>query len=184
MLSQSIIDRIDRITSDFKISFGQLNEEQLNFKPNSKIWSISQNIDHLIIINESYYPIFEQIQEGKYSAPLHSKLGFAVNFFGRIILQSVRPDRKHKIKTFPIWEPSISIVSDSLNHFIEHQESLKNQIKNLEQYLGKKIAIHSPANKKIVYTIDKALDIICTHEERHLVQANELKEGYLSKQNR
>lgn len=175
MLSQSIIDRIDRITSDFKLSFGTLTQEQLNYKPDSSTWSIAQNIDHLIVINKTYFPIFDGLIKGQYSAPVLGKLGFMVRFFGRFILQSVRPDRKQKIKTFPIWEPGNSELSHELDHFEEHQEELKVKIKSLEKFLGKKTVINSPASRKIVYTLDKALDIICTHEERHLVQANELK---------
>lgn len=175
MLSQSTIDRIDRITSDFKLSFGTLSQEQLNYKPNANTWSIAQNIDHLIVINNTYYPIFDGLINGQYSAPIHGRLGFMVRFFGRFILQSVRPDRKQKIKTFPIWEPSTFELNQELNLFEKHQEELKNKIRSIENFLGKKTVIHSPASRKIVYTLDKALDIICTHEERHLVQANELK---------
>lgn len=182
MLSQSTIDRIDRISSDFKLSFGTLSEEQLNFKPNSNVWSISQNIDHLIVINQTYFPIFESLKKGNYSTPMLGRFGFIVRFFGRFILQSVRPDRKQKIKTFPIWEPAQSVSSEILKRFEAHQEELKKHVHELEKFLGKKTVIHSPANKKIVYTLDKALDIICTHEERHLVQANELKQQILSSQ--
>jgi hypothetical protein len=179
MLSQSTLDRIDRISSDFQISFGKLTQEQLNFKPNSKTWSIAQNIDHLITINQTYYPIFDGLVSGQYSAPIHGKLGFIVRFFGRFILQSVRPDRRQKIKTFPMWEPSNSEVNDVLKKLEVHHQELKQKIATIEPFLGKKTVIHSPASRKIVYTLDKALDIICTHEERHLVQANELKDKHL-----
>lgn len=174
MLSQSTLDRIDRITSDFKLSFGSLDENSMNFKPNPQSWSIAQNIDHLIVINSTYFPTFDALSNGTYSAPLHSKLSFIVKFFGRFVLQSVRPDRKHRIKTFPIWEPSQTQINDILKQFIQHQETLKEKISKCENQLGKKVAIASPASNKIVYTIDKALDIICTHEERHLVQALEV----------
>ena len=181
MLSQSILDRIDRIGSDYRLSFGQLNQEQLNFKPDSKTWSIAQNIDHIITINTTYFAIFDGLIQGQYKTPLHGRLPFIVKFFGRFILQSVRPDRKQKIKTFPIWEPSSSDVNESLQNLMEHHEDLKNRIRSIEPYLGKRTVINSPASRKIVYTLDKALDIICTHEERHLVQANELKDMHFKR---
>ena len=37
--------------------FGSLTSEQLNWKPASNTWSIAQNLDHLIVVNETYYPV-------------------------------------------------------------------------------------------------------------------------------
>jgi hypothetical protein len=47
--------QIDDTTAAFKKAFGQLSDEQLNLKPNSSTWSIGQNIEHLIAVNESYF---------------------------------------------------------------------------------------------------------------------------------
>jgi hypothetical protein len=57
------------------------------------------------------------------------------------------------------------------DQFARHQERLSQYINDLD---GINIAIASPASKFIVYTLDKALDIITTHEKRHLEQAREL----------
>lgn len=48
-------NQIDQTTNDFVQTFGSLTDEQLNWKPDEKTWSIAQNIRHLILINESYY---------------------------------------------------------------------------------------------------------------------------------
>ena len=49
--------QLDKITEHFVADFGSLSAEQLNWKPNSQTWSIAQNIDHLIVVNQTYYPI-------------------------------------------------------------------------------------------------------------------------------
>lgn len=41
--------QIDNITRQTQSEFGALTYEQLNWKPNSNIWSIAQNLDHLIV---------------------------------------------------------------------------------------------------------------------------------------
>ncbi len=166
---------IDRITPMFKEAFGHLNEEQLNWKPSPDTWSIAQNIDHLIVINRSYYPIIDSVKNGTYKKSFMAKLSFVVNFFGNFIFKAVHPDRKSKIKTRPIWEPAKSnIPADILSKFEKEQQNLKQVIANSSELLDKGTVISSPLNKNIVYTLEKAFDIIVTHEERHFNQAKEV----------
>lgn len=168
-------DKIDIVTNSFLQEFGALNSEQLNLKPDSNSWSIAQNIDHLIVINESYYPIVQSIRNGSYKLPFAARLGFLVNFLGKFILKSVQPDRKRKMKTFPIWEPTKSeIAEDILVRFQKHQSELKELINNCKDLLESETVIYSPVNKNIVYKLETAFDIIVTHEQRHLEQAREV----------
>ena len=171
----SRIAQIDLTTEAFRKQFGSLTAEQLNWKPNESQWSIAQNIDHLIVINESYYPIFEKLRSGNLKTPFVGKVGFLVSLFGKLILKGVQPDRKQKMKTFPIWEPSKSEISGNiLERFEAHQTSLKDEIQSLSPYIEKRAVIFSPANNRIVYRLDTALDIIISHEKRHLEQAREV----------
>ncbi len=168
-------NKIDSVTNGFKDKFGKLTAEQLNWKPNEQTWSIAQNMDHLIVINETYYPVIKSVRQGTYKLPFMGKIGFMVNFFGKFILNSVEPTRKKKIKTFPIWEPIKSnIAPDILNRFEKHQEELKQLISGSKDLVEKEVIISSPANKNIVYKLGTAFDIIVTHEQRHLEQAKEI----------
>ena len=169
------INRIDEITQTFKSEFVDLTVEELNWKPNNKVWSIAQNMHHLIVINESYYSLIKAIREGTFKISFIGKIGFIVNFLGKTILRSVQPDRRRKMNTFPIWEPSKSEISDDiLERFINHQSELKELIKNSEDLLARRSVICSPANKNIVYKLETAFDIIVTHEQRHFEQAKEV----------
>ena len=168
-------NKIDETTIGFKQSFGNLSAQQLNFKPHAETWSTAQNIDHLIVINQTYYPVIKSLREGNYKTPFIAKLGFMVNFLGKMILGSVQPDRKRKMKTFPIWEPATSEISaDILIRFEKHQTELKNMITGCRDLLEKGTIISSPANKNIVYKLETAFDIVVTHEQRHLEQAREV----------
>lgn len=147
-------DKIDIITNKFLQEFETLNSEKLNLKPDSNTWSIAQNIDHLIVINESYYPVIWSIRKGEFNLPLLGKFGLAVNIFGKFILKSVQPDRKRKMKTFPIWEPSKEeFAEDILVRFQKHQSELKELIGNCKDLLGSGTVISSPINKNIVYKL-------------------------------
>lgn len=169
------ISRIDNITSKFLDSFGHLSQEQLNWKPDPTKWSIAQNVEHLINLNTSYFPTFENLKKGRQPLPFIARFGFVVSFFGNMLKKSVEPERQKKMKTFPIWEPSKSDLPKSiLNDFQKNQEKLKEYISDSEDLIHQNMVISSPVNKNIVYKIEAAFDIIVTHEERHYNQAMEV----------
>jgi hypothetical protein len=168
---------IETTTKDYVNSFSGLDSTILNTKPNANTWSIAQVIDHVIKSNETYYPLIKQVRDGNYKVPALGKIGFIHRFLGNLILNGVEPTRKRKIKTFPIWQPSASNIDTGIiQRFQEHQKELVNFIESSKDLLEKDILISSPANKNIVYKLDKAFDILVAHERRHYNQALEILE--------
>jgi hypothetical protein len=166
---------LDEITANFNNDFGSLSREQLNWKPGRDRWSIAQNIDHLIVINNTYVPVIESVRNNTYKLPWLGNFDFVVKFFGNFILKSVQPDRKSRTKTFPTWQPDQGeIAADILERFSEHQETFKKLLRDSQDLVTRHVVISSPANKNIVYTLDRAFDIIVAHERRHLEQAREV----------
>ncbi|MCW5910996.1 MAG: DinB family protein [Cyclobacteriaceae bacterium] len=166
---------LDEITRSFRQEFGLLTVDELNWKPNASTWSIAQVVHHLVVVNESYYPILEQIRNNNYYTPRFGQIGFINRFFGKLILSGVQPTQKRKTKTFPIWEPELSAIrSDILKQFEDHQTELKQVICNSEDLIAQGTVISSPANRIIVYKLETAYDIIVAHEKRHFRQAQEI----------
>jgi hypothetical protein len=166
------ITDIDRLTSAFRQQFEELSIEQLNWKPNENTWSIAQNIDHIMVINQTYQVKIAALQAGDYKVPFAGRFKFLVDFMGKLILKSVQPDRRRKTKTFPMWEPAKSEIRDDIfDKFDRSQADLKEHIINSENLLDKGALISSPANKNIVLKLETAFDIIVAHEQRHLEQA-------------
>lgn len=166
------LSEINIVTQAFVTEFGSLGKDELNWSPNANTWSIARNIDHLIVINSTYFPVFDAIKAGNYTPPFMSKFGFLVNWMGNFILKSVQPDRKQKIRTLPVWEPRTGDIEEGiLGHFSGHQDRLGQYLSELN---GVQMVISSPGSKFIVYTLDKALDVIIAHEKRHLEQAREI----------
>lgn len=169
------IDEIDAATRDFQETFGELNTDQLNWRPDSKTWSIAQNIDHLIVYNESYFPVIKSLKKGTYETPLTARIGLLVSLFGSILMKAVKPDRKIKVKTFSLWEPTQSEIPPGImERFREHQAVLKKEIEQSHHLVKEGAVISSPANKYIVYKLKTAFDLIVTHEQRHFEQAKEV----------
>ncbi len=168
-------NRLNQSTQDFQNQFGPLSKAALNWKPDAPVWSIAQNIDHLIKINSSYFPILEELEKGTLKLPFTARFNFISNFFGNFILKSISPESQKKIKTFPIWEPATNDISENiLNEFALHQKELIHKIEASLFLLATNPIIASPANKNITYPLEKAFEIIVVHEQRHLQQALEI----------
>lgn len=169
------IDQIDELSIKFNDTFGHLSIEQLNWKPDPDTWSIGQNLDHLVATAESYRPTFEALQSGTYKAPFVSKIGFLVKIMGKTILDGSGPDRTRRIRTFSIWEPSQSDITEEIwSRFDKAQLQLQEWIKQSGDWIEKDIVISSPANRNFVYKLRTAFDIIVAHESRHFEQAKEI----------
>lgn len=159
----------------FETSFGRLNSGELNWKPHESAWSVGQIIDHLIRINESYYPLLDELKRGRNPVPWIAKIRFIPPFFGKFILKSVEPERKKKMKTFPVWEPTSSSVSDDIvERFTMHHRELVGKLDTHEHLFGKGTVISSPANRYVVYPLETAIEILIQHERRHYNQALEV----------
>lgn len=174
-LTSQWTDQLDAITQAFEAAFEKLSDEALNFKPSTETWSIAQNLDHLIVINETYYPTFEALRDGTYRPGWLTKVTPWVWFCGTVILRASRPDRRNRMSTFEMWEPATSEISgDIVQGFVAHQETLKQWIVALEPALDRGAVITSPASNRIAYRLKTAFDIITLHEQRHLAQAKEV----------
>ncbi len=169
---QSFQSQIASQTEAFIQAFGALTPEQLNWKPKANDWSVGQVIDHIIVVNTSYFHIPEQIRAGTYKYPFVAKLGFFPKMMGNMIYKSVLPETKRKQATLNIWEPAQSDISpDILQQFEVHQHEFSQFIADNQDFVEKGTLVCSPANKLIVYSWERAFEIMLAHEERHFQQA-------------
>lgn len=161
---------IATISWEFEELLKDLTASEINLKPQPSSWSIGENLSHLIRLNQSYYPIFDQLIAGNYEPPLISKIRFLPKFFGNLLYRAM--SSKGKTKTFAIWEPVHSEVDlDIAEEFNRHQMKFSAYIQKLDPFIETGTVIHSPVNRLLVYPLDKAIDIIIAHEKRHLEQS-------------
>jgi hypothetical protein len=175
MTIKQLIQELDFYTQEVQSAFGTLTHEELNRKSNPDTWSIAQNLDHLIRINQTYFPIFDGLKNNTYTPPFLGKFRFITSFFGNLIYKMSSPEHIKPIKTISIWEPTKSEIHDVIQTFVQHQEQLKQHIAGLEGCIASGSVIASPANPMIVYTLEQALNIIVVHEKRHILQARKVR---------
>lgn len=169
------ITEIAANTQAFSVAFGGLSADALNWKPSPEQWSIAQNIEHLIKINESFLVQAEKLRNGQQQLPWYASFGFTGTWMGKMLLKSVQPETRKKVKTFPIWHPTeSSIPAAILPQFVQQQHRLKKLIEESSELLSDKAMIASPASRFIFYRLDVAFDILVSHEQRHLLQAKQV----------
>ena len=175
MQVEQFIAQMETINTEVINAFGQLSPAQMNYKPMSSVWSVAQNIEHLIKVNESYLIALSGVKSGENKVFFMGKMNWWRKLCGRIILKSVEPTRSKKIKTFPLWQPVMSDSSETIiEDFQENQGQLIAAAVENKSAIEGGIYIGSPANQNIVYTVAMALEIIVNHEKRHLQQAKEM----------
>lgn len=175
-LLPALIRRLDAISDAIRSQYGDVPDELLNRRPAPDAWSIAQVLDHLQVINRSYYPLVEKYRHGRMDLPWLARFRFWSRQMGRLLLQSVDPSRRRKMKTFPIWEPAPDgLPPGAVARFLEHQEEFKAFLLSCRDLLEQGAIIHSPANRLISYSLADAFRILVTHEERHLKQAREVR---------
>ena len=164
---------LESITKEYVEAFGRLTADQLNWKPSPERWSVGQVMDHVIVTNETYFPILAQLRAGTYRPHFNARIGFLATFFGKMILKSVQPETKRKSKTFPVFQPSSSaIAEDIVPRFEAHQSRVIREVTASEELLGR--VISSPVNAAVVYRLSTAFDIVVAHERRHFLQAKQV----------
>lgn len=168
----SVIKRIRQTTEDATQSFCALSDMQLNWKPNPNQWSIGQCLDHLMVSNQTYFPIFDTVIAGTKTPKLLEKIPLLPEWWGKTLIKALEPSNTKKSKTFPVFEPRQSEVPPTIiKDFIAHQEQLLQYFQRLDAVDLNQIIITSPAASFVTYSLRDAVYILTNHEERHLLQA-------------
>ena len=167
-----ILETLDRITTEYKRDISGLSSTQLNWKPDSKSWSVGQCIDHVITTNKQYFTIFESLINGTKPSNFWEKVPFLPGLLGKYLITATQAEITKKGPTVPVFEPSTSMIpADILDHFFENQKILIEWIKKSDRFDHEKTILTSPAAKFIVYSLHDVCIILSGHEERHLNQA-------------
>jgi hypothetical protein len=176
MMIHELLTRIDTVSFECRNKYSDWPAAYVHYNVCIGNWSVGQIFKHLILVNESYYPIIQSVWRGTYKLPLIGSSNFIVDQIGRIILKAVSPTNTRKKRTCSIWDPEkTSTTDDIINSFLIHQEELKKFIRSCADLVELNVVISSPVNRYIVHRIGKAFEIIVTHEERHMNQAKAVK---------
>ena len=167
------------VADETKRVFGRLSGEQVNWKPSEGEWSIGQCFDHLIISNRPYVRIFEEILAGRRRQRVWERMPLLPRLFGRLLINTLRPDSGRKAKARPAFYPSRSHIAPAIiTTFLEQQERLLRLMEGSGELDLDGITITSPVLGFVTYSLMDACRIIVAHEQNHFVQATRVMESH------
>ena len=171
-IMSEIISKLETISADTQKTFGALSAEQINWKPDTKSWSVGQCFEHLIVTNNLYFPNIQKVIDGKHRNNFFSKIPFASDLVAVLMKNSLNPEQKRKMKTFKIFEPAASDVSETIiEDFAENQQKLIEMFIAVKDFDIHKIKISEPIGTALNLRLDDAFEILALHEKRHFQQA-------------
>lgn len=152
-------------------TFSQLSENQFNWKPSSDSWSIGECISHLVNSNKLYLNKIERILKSVSDAE-EKDFPYKQSFIGKMIAKGIDPSNVRKIKTFKVFYPDASSISQNIiDNYFKSSENLTQLAKKMKHLNIRKTKLSSPANKLLRMNLGDVLIIISKHDERHLNQA-------------
>ncbi len=169
------IAELQKISAEANRTFGILSAEQINWKPDAKTWSIGQCFEHLIITNSLYFPAIQKVIDGNHHNNFFSKIPFSTNLIAVLMKNSLKPEQPRKMKTFKIFEPTTSNISNTIfEDFAENNQELIRMIEAAKDLDIHKIKIAEPLNVALNLRLDDAFEILMLHEKRHFLQAERI----------
>lgn len=153
-------------------NFSELSQNQLSWKPSPKRWSVGECFLHLMNVNDYYLKIYIEYS-GKNSNGNNSKhFPFKNSFMGKQVIKFVKPEAKLKTKTSKYYDPhTTSVPADTIENFLEQHKNFMHLLEELKNIDLQKIKIVSPFSNFIKYNLGDSMEMIVSHDQRHLLQA-------------
>jgi hypothetical protein len=160
------------IAADAARTFGGLNRDELNWATQAGQWSVAQCFEHLIKINELYFPQLQSIEEGKYAPSWRDRVPWLGRLFGSMILGAVQPGARRKFKAAKHVEPSTSAIDgDIIARFTAHQREVVQHMTLTGSRDLSATVVTSAVAPVAFYSALDAFKILVAHERRHMAQA-------------
>lgn len=150
-----------------------LSDEQFHWRPTAESWSVALCLDHLNTVAREYLP---KLDEGIASAVrrgLYAPGPYAYNWVGRLMVYSVRPTTRLRVKAPQVFVPPPERTRrEIMAGFGAYQVQF---IDRLRQASGLDLAqarVTSPVSRLIRIPLGSAFATLVAHEQRHLAQAH------------
>lgn len=159
----------ERIIQTVETKFIALPDDRLNLKPAADKWSVLECFEHLNLYSQYYLTALEsaisrtapaQPQEMKYT------------WIGKKSVAMMHPSNMKKQKTFKKMIPAKSkLTRDVLATFLNDQQRILRMIEKASLLNISKAVVPVEFFKLLKMNIAETLEFVIVHEQRHLIQA-------------
>jgi DinB family protein len=152
----------------------RLTPEQLNWRPAPGAWSVGQCLEHLYHANQVYLPAIAAALNGRSpTAALEIRLGRISRWF---IRNYIAPNPQGKRARAPKKiQPAEMVQPDVLADFLRSNQSARELVRRAAGYDVNAIRFRNPFIPLVRFTVGTGLEIITSHQSRHLLQAERVR---------
>jgi hypothetical protein len=176
---EALLQRSNYAKSFIESDIEVLNAELINWKESPKKWSVLEVVSHLNQVYKVYLENFEKTISDAPELKDDHTLRRQSTILGRMSAYFMKPKgkkRKFKMKTFDFFEPvsNSKKPNDTIALFFENKNRFNEIIKSARLKDIKGLKIPTALGEKIKFYIPECIDFLLAHEERHLVQIEEI----------
>jgi hypothetical protein len=163
---------------DTHSTFGHLDEQQLNWRPDATSWSVAQCFDHLLSIDRQMFQAVDAAMDRSRPRTVWQRLPVLPRVFGLMLIKSQMPDAKRKFTAPSQAEPSSSAIDGQIiERFVAYQHEAAARVRLLEQRDVSHLIMVSPFASFIAYSVLDGCRLIVTHQRRHFEQARRVTQA-------
>lgn len=153
-----------------------LTLKQLNWQPVPGSWSVGQCLEHLCITNEAYKAPISAALEAQPDSPVEQ---ITPGWFGGWFLRNfVEPSPTGKRVPAPSKiRPAAQVDLSVIDRFLSGNKSCRELILRARTKNVNRIRFWNPLVPGIRFTVGTGLQIIVSHECRHLLQAERVRDS-------
>lgn len=151
-----------------------LTAEQLNWQPAPASWSIGQCVEHLCLANETYLAAFSGALANRRASAVEE---ITPGWFGRWFIRNFTEPSTTRASAPKKIVPSSHVELSILDRFLHSNQALREFIHQAAPYNVNQIRFKNPYIGVIYFTVGTGLQILSTHERRHLLQAQRVRQA-------
>lgn len=180
---EKTLQRSNQISNYMETEVQTLPEAILKKKPAAKKWSIIEVVSHLNQVYARYLENFDRAIEQAEPNRSEEEQPEKRSLLGRLAIYTNRPKgkkRKFKMKTFDFFEPSENSIAhnETLDLFFKNKEAFNQLIKKARKRKVNGIKMPTALGEKMRFYVPECFEFVTAHEERHIVQIQELVEAF------
>jgi hypothetical protein len=180
----AVLKRSSDVKNYFESAIMSLSNEELNWKESPKKWSVLETVSHLNQVYELYEPKFEQVLANGQKRSLEIKTTKKqTTILGRLSIYSMLPKkrkRRFKMKTFDFFEPisNPSAPNETIQRFLGNKAKFDGFVIKSETLDITGLKVSTALGEKVRFFMPECFEFIMAHEERHIVQIEEILEKF------
>lgn len=159
-------------------TFGRLDAQQLNWKPDATRWSVAQCFEHLVTANRLMLRGAVDALNPSRPRTMWQRLPFLPAVFGPMMVRSQAPENLRKFTAPAAARPATSdVAGDIVEHFIEQHRDAVEEVSRLDGGVANETIMASPFVRVITYSVIDGWRLMVAHDRRHLAQARRVMDA-------